>query len=135
MKKLAFIATVLVAIAPIAEAQPWRGDRYDQHQYEGQRAMVPLVSMDIHRKETVDIGRQAGRFHGLRIEARRGAAYINFVEVRYGNGEQQHFDVHRRIGRGEIVDVPFDGQMRYVEAITVHGQPDRWSQIQVLGMR
>ena len=141
MTKLALITAVLMGVAPVTQAQPWRGDRYDQHDYDrdhdhahGNR-LVPLVAMDIHRKETVDIGTQAGRFHGLRVQALRGAAYVDFVEVRYGNGEQQHFDIRRRVGRDEIVDVPFNGRARYLAAITVHGQPDRWSRIQVMGMR
>ena len=134
MKKLAFIASALMSLAPIAEAQPWHGDRYEHHDYARATQLAPLVAMDIHHKQTVDIGRHAGRFHGLRIEAQRGAAYVDFVEVRYGNGEQQHFDVRRRIGRAETVDVPFDAS-RYVEAITVHGQADRWSQLRVLAIR
>jgi hypothetical protein len=138
MKKLAFIAGMLMGIAPATQAQPYGGDRYDQHDYDRRvdesHRLVPLVAMDIHRKQTVDIGRQAGQFRALRLQAQRGAAYVDFVEVRYGNGEQQHFDVRRRIGREEIVDVPF-GASRFVDAITVHGRPDRWSQIQVLGVR
>ena len=143
MKKLAFITGVLMSIAPVTQAQPWRGDRYDQHDYdrrtdEGSRAngrMVPLVAMDIRRKETVDIGSQIGTFRGLRLQALRGAAYIDFIEVRFANGEQEHYDIRRRVGRGEVFDVPFNGASRYVMAITVHGRPDRWSRIQVLGMR
>lgn len=140
MKKLAFITSALMSVAPITQAQPWRGDRYDQHDYDrdhdGARHLVPLVAMDIQRKETVDIGPQAGRLHGLRLQALRGAAYVDFVEVRYGNGEQQHFDIRRRIGRDEIIDVPFDSTNgRHVAAITIHGQPDHWSRIQVLGVR
>ena len=143
MRKLALITAVLMGVAPVTYAQPWRGDRYDQRGYDrdhdhdraGQGRMVPLVAMDIRRKETVDVGSGAGAFRGLRLRAMRGAAYVDFVEVRYGNGEQRHFDIQRRIGRDEIVDVPFDGGERRVAAITVHGRPDRWSRIQVLGMR
>lgn len=143
MRKLALITSVLVGLAPIVEAQPWRGDTYDHHDYdrhtdEAARAngrFVPLVAMDIRRKETVDIGgREAGTFRGIRLQALRGAAYVDFVTVRFGNGEQQHVDIRRRIGRDEIVDVPFT-QERYIAAVTVHGQPDQWSRIQILGMR
>jgi len=143
MKKLAFITGVLMSIAPVTQAQPWRGDTYDHHDYdrrtdEGARQtsrFVPLAAIDITRKETVDIGSQAGTFLGLRLRALRGAPYVDFMTVRFANGEQQHYDIRRRVGRGEIVDVPFDGAHRYVMAVTVHGRPDRWSQIQVLGMR
>jgi hypothetical protein len=123
-----------MGIAPIAGAQPYRGDSYDHDYRAREPRLVPLVSMDIHHKETVDIGRQAGRLRGLRLEAQRGAAYVSFVEVRYGDGQQQHFDIDRRVGAAETFDVSFGGE-RYVAAITVHGRPDRWSQIRVMGMR
>lgn len=143
MKKLALIAA-LVSSAAIAQAddRPWNnhdhhGD-YDRHVDEGRRdarvrKAVPLAAMDITRKQTVDIGRHAGRFRTLRIQALRGAAYVDFVELRFGNGEQQHVDVGRRIGRGEIADIDVGG--RFLQAITVHGTPDRWSRIQVIGLR
>jgi hypothetical protein len=142
MKKLALLAA-LVSTAAIAHADDrhWNNDRhgdYDRHVDEGRRDArvrnaVPLAAMDITRKETVDIGRHAGRFRTLRIQALRGAAYVDFVELRFGNGEQQHVDVQRRIGRGEIADI--DVGNRYLQAITVHGTPDRWSRIQVIGLR
>ncbi len=144
MRKLAFITSVLMGIAPVALAQPYGADRYDHHDRDDDRHVdesnrqssdrwVPLAAMDISRNETVDIPRQAGRFRTLRVLAVRGAAYVDFIELRFGNGEQQHVDLHRRIGGAEYADIPLGD--RYVEAITVHGRPDRWSRIQVVGMR
>jgi hypothetical protein len=142
MKKLALIAA-LVSSAAIAQAddRPWNNDHHGDHDRrvdESRRDVrvrnaVPLAAMDITRKQTVDIGHHAGRFRTLRIQALRGAAYVDFVELRFGNGEQQHVDVQRRIGRGEIADI--DVGNRYLQAITVHGTPDRWSRIQVIGLR
>jgi hypothetical protein len=107
---------------------------YDRRVQVEPRGWVPLVAMDIQRKETVDIGRRAGRFSRLRIQALRGVAYVDFVYVRFGNGETQHYDIKRRIGREEVVDIDLPGR-RYVDAITVHGTPDRWSRIQIVGQR
>lgn len=142
MKRLALIAALLSSAAVAqADDRHWDYDRhgdYDRrvdegHRYARTRTAVPLAAMDISRKETVDIGVRAGRFRTLRIQALRGAAYVDFVELRFGNGEQQHVDVRRRIGRGEIADIDIGD--RYLQAITVHGMPDRWSRIQVIGLR
>jgi hypothetical protein len=136
MKRLALIAALL-STAAIAQADDRHWDTHGDYRVdEGRRAnnMVPLAAMDISRKQTVDIGKHAGRFRGLRLQALRGAAYVDFVELRFGNGEQQHVDIRRRVGRGEVFNVPFN-DARYLAAITVHGQPDRWSQIQVVGIR
>jgi hypothetical protein len=141
------LVAAIVSTAAIAHADDrhWNGDRHgDYHHHddhdrrvdEGHRRfahVVPLAAMDISRKQTIDIGLEAGRFRTLRLQALRGAAYVDFVELRFGNGDQQHVDVRRRIGRGEIADI--DVGNRYLQAITVHGTPDRWSQIQITGLR
>jgi hypothetical protein len=143
MKRLALIAALL-STAAIAQAddRQWQYDHhgdYDRRTDEGRREVdnahrgwVSLATMDISRKETVDIDPRF-RFSRLRIQAARGAAYVDFVTIRYGNGEQQHVDVHRRIGRGEYADIEVNG--RHLQAITVHGRPDRWSQIQVIAQQ
>jgi hypothetical protein len=138
MKKLALLAA-LVSTAAVAQADDRHWDNHgDRRVDEGHRdahvnQAVPLAAMDISRKETIDIGKRAGRFRTLRVQALRGAAYVDFVEVRFGNGQQQHVDVQRRIGRGEIADIDIGG--RTLQAVTVHGTPDRWSQIQLIGLR
>jgi hypothetical protein len=137
MKKLALIAA-LVSSAAIAQADDhhWNNnDRhgdYDRRTDEGHRDWVPLATMDISRKQTVDIDRRP-TYSRLRLQAARGVAYVDFVTIRFGNGEQEHVDVRRRIGRGETADIPTNG--RHIEAITVHGRPDRWSRIQIIGLR
>lgn len=154
MKKLAFITSVLMGIAPFAQAQPYGGDRYDHHDdddrrvdegnregraayhYDAVPGMVPLAAIDVGRKETVDIGPGAGRFRALRLRALRGGAYVDFVEVRYGNGEQQHFDVHQRIVYGQAQDLQIGPEPRHIQAITVHaGPPGRMAQLQIVGVR
>ena len=142
----------------MAQAQSWgvydRHDDVDRNVDEGQRdrdhrtdeglresfhAPVRLVTIDVTRKRTVDFPRSAGRFQTLRIHAIRGVGYIDFVTVRFGNGEQQHVDVKHVVGRDEDIDISTGG--RYVEAITVHGAPnprDRFSRrarVQIIGMR
>jgi hypothetical protein len=143
MKKLALIA-VLVSTAAIAQADDqWnhydRHGDYDRHVDEGRRDArfrnaVPLAAMDISRKETVDFNPHRDQFRALRVRALRGAAYVDFITIRFGNSEQQHIDVRRRIGAGETFDIDLNG-VRGLAAITVHGRPDRWSRIQVIGLR
>src|SRR5262249_27308713 len=109
MKKFALITSLLLGAAPMAQAQTWGGDydrrvdegnpdNYDRHVDEGLRESarqfrertVRLVTMDVTRSRTVDFPRSAGRFQTLRLHAVRSAGYIDFVTVRYGNGQQQH---------------------------------------------
>jgi hypothetical protein len=138
MRKFALFATLAGAVslaAPLAHADrdDWRHEQAGMRDARA-RHYVTLAAMDIHRKETVDIDRNLGSFRELRVQAIRGAAYVDFIEVRYGNGEQQHIDVKRRLGRDEVATVDLNGS-RHIEAITVHGEPDHWSQIQVIGIR
>jgi len=141
MKTFGLVMAALLATAPLgarlAHADETRDDA--RHERAGfrdaqTRNYVTLAAMDIDRKDTVDIDRNLGRFRSLRIMAIRGAGYIDFIEVRYGDGEQQHIDVKRRIGRGESADVDLGGARR-LEAITVHGSPDGRSAVQVIGLR
>jgi hypothetical protein len=141
---------MVLAGSTLAAAQGWHDDYehhdrdYDRRVDEGHRynagdrgQWVPLAAMNITRKETVDIGLRAGPFRALRLQAQRGVAYVDFVTIRFGNGEQQHIDIHRRIGAGEVADIDTQGPNggRNIAAVTVHGRPDRWSRIQIIGLR
>ena len=140
MKKIALVAAAILGAAPLAAPLAHADDRDDyRHERDGfrdaqTRNYVTLAAMDIGRKDTVDIDRNLGRFRTLRVMAVRGAGYIDFIEVRYANGEQQHIDVQRRIGRGETADIDLNGSHR-LDAITVHGTPDGHSAIAVIGLR
>lgn len=141
MKKLAWIAAAALGIAPLAAPSAHADETRDDARHERAgfrdaqtRNYVTLAAMDIARKDTVDIDRNLGRFRTLRLMAIRGAGYVDFIEVRYGNGQQEHIDVKRRIGRGETADIDLNGPHR-LEAITVHGTPDGRSAIQVIGLR
>jgi hypothetical protein len=135
---------MVLAGSTLASAQGWR-DSYDHHDRDYDRRVdesrrdadihrgwVPLAAMDISRKQTVDVDPRP-IYSRIRIQALRGAAYVDFVTIRFGNGEQQHVDVRRRIGRGEVADIDING--RHLQAITVHGIPDRWSRIQIIAQR
>ena len=138
MKKIAFLAALASAVplaAPLAHA-----DGYDsRHIAAGERdararSYVTLTAMDVQRDKTVDIDPALGRFRRLHVQAIRGAGYIDFIEVRYANGQQEHVDVKRRIGRGESADIDLNGSHR-IAAITVHGDNDGRSQIEIVGER
>ena len=135
-----YLASVLLASTMLGGSFAHADDRDDaRHAAAGERdaahrAWVTLAAMDIQASKTVDIDENLGRFRHLRVQAIRGAAYVDFIEVRYANGEQQHIDVKRRIGRGETADIDLNGSHR-LQAITVHGEPDNHSQIQVIGER
>lgn len=139
MKKIALLA-VLAGAVPLAAPLAHADDRNEaRHERAGERDArtrnwVTLTAMDVQRDKTVDIDSSLGKFRRLRVEAIRGAGYIDFIEIRYANGEQQHVDVKRRIGRGETADIDLNGSHR-LAAITVHGDPDSRSQIEVVGER
>ncbi|MBV8756646.1 MAG: hypothetical protein JO257_05210 [Deltaproteobacteria bacterium] len=131
----------MIGAAPLAATRAHADETRDDYRHERDgfrdaqtRNYVTLAAMDIGRRDTVDIDRNLGRFRSLRVMAIRGAGYIDFIEVRYANGEQQHIDVKRTIGRGEVADIDLNGAHR-LEAITVHGTPDGHSAIQVIGLR
>jgi hypothetical protein len=140
MKKLALITAAVLGATPFIAPAAHADDRDDyRHERAGYRDAqtrnwVTLAAMRVQRDRTIDIDRNLGEFRTLRVTAVRGAAYIDFIEVRYGNGEQQHIDVKRRIGRGEVADLDLDGR-RHVAAITVHGEPDGRSAIEIVGIR
>jgi hypothetical protein len=139
MRKIALLAALLGATAlaaPRAHADDrddWRHERAGFHDAQN-RGWVTLAAMDVHRKQTVDIDERLGHFRRIRVQAIRGAGYIDFIEIRYANGEQQHVDVKRRIGRGEVADIDLNGS-HHLAAITVHGDPDNLSQIEIIGER
>jgi hypothetical protein len=130
----------LLALAPLGGRLAHADDRDDErHERAGfheaqQRNWVTLAAMNVSRDRTVDVDIHLGIFRSLRVTAIRGSAYIDFIEVRYGNGEQQHIDIKRRIGRGEVADLPLDGA-RHVAALTVHGEPNGRAAIQIVGLR
>lgn len=141
MKKIALVVATVIGAAPIAAPVAHADETRDDAQHERagfrdaqSRNYVTLAAMDITRKDTVDVDRNLGRFRTLRVMAIRGAGYVDFIEVRFGNGLQQHIDVNRRLGRGESADIDLNGPHR-IEAITVHGTPDGRSAIQVIGLR
>lgn len=141
MRIPALLASVLLATTTLGVPLAHADDRDDEARHERAgyrdartRGWVTLAAMDIQASKTVDIDEGLGRFRRLRVQAIRGAAYVDFIEIRYANGEQQHVDVKRRIGRGEVADIDLNGSHR-LQAITVHGEPDHHSQIQVIGER
>ncbi len=150
MTKLALIATLLMGAAPLA-AQPRDPDdqqqpsvpyeqqpreSYDQRVDEGGRreAWVPLGAINVRDNATVDIAPEVGRFTRLEVHALRGTAYINSIDVRFGDGDQQHVDVNRRIDHDTPLSVDLSGRRR-LQGITVHAAPDRWARIQIVGQR
>ena len=137
MKTIALITATVLAAAPFAAHADDRDD--ERHEQAGlrdaqQRRWVTLAAMNVQRERTVDIDHNLGEFRALRLTAIRGAGYIDFIEVRFANGEQQHIDVKRPIGRGESADLDLSG-MHHVTAITVHGEPDGRSAIEIIGLR
>jgi hypothetical protein len=140
MKKIALITAAVLGAAPFAIPRAHADDRDEaRHERAGlrdaqTRNWVTLAAMRVQRDRTIDIDHNLGEFRSLRLSAVRGVAYIDFIEVRFSNGEQQHIDVKRRIGAGEVADLDLDGKRR-IAAVTIHGEPDGHSAVEIVGIR
>ncbi len=128
----ALAGAMLVGAMGVAGAQPTRGTPPAATSRAG--AEVALAAMDIDHKDTTDVAPGAGRFRSLRLRALHGGAYIDFVEVRYANGERQHVAVGRSLARDESADIDLNGR-RDLQAITVRGTPDPDTRVEVIGLR
>jgi len=95
---------------------------------------VPLAAIDIARGDTANLTPDVGRMRSVRLRALRGAAYIDFVEVKLDNGEVEHVDVNRQLARDETADIDLNGK-HGIQSITVRGTPDVGARIQVTGVR
>jgi hypothetical protein len=107
----------------IASAQPAR-----------QANEVPMAAIDIGRADTATLPPDLGRMRSVRLKALRGGAYVDFVEVKFDNGEVQHVDVNKQLARDESAEIDLNGK-RTIKSISVHGTPDEGARIQVIGLR
>jgi hypothetical protein len=121
MWKQAFGAVLLAG--GIASAQP-----------AVQANEVPLAAIDIARGDTANLTPDLGKMRSVRLKALRGAAYIDYVEVKLDNGEVQHVDVNKQLARDESAEIDLNGK-RGIQSITVHGTPDEGARIQIIGLR
>jgi hypothetical protein len=141
MKTLSFILVAALA-SSTAYAQPWhrddrRGD-YDRRTDESRDAQrdrwVPLATLDVGRRQGVELPATAA-FSRLRIRAVQGITYVSSVDVMFANGERQRIDIGRRMGRGEVVDADLAGGRRQIRRLRVNGRPDRFTRIEIVGLR
>ena len=116
----------------LAAAMVAGGVAYAQPPAQGNE--VPLAAIDIARADTANVMPDVGRLRTGRLKALRGAAYIDFVEVKFDNGEVQHVDVNKQLARDEMASIDLNGR-RTIQSITVHGTPDVGARIQVIGLR
>jgi hypothetical protein len=116
------------------EGQRWRDDRYPRYD-DDQQGWTPLATMSVGPRQTAFVGRRSGWFSRLRLQAVRGSPYIDYIYVRYGNGEPQRIAIGRELFAGESIDVDLLGNQRRISTITVAGPRDRYSRVTIVGLR
>ena len=155
MKRLATVASLLLAMAGTAGAQPgsvYGGDRpydrYDHRSDEGYRRgdqgarpyenrWVPLVQnlTPLQPRMFIPLGGQFGPMHRLRIERMRGRPFIRGVTIEFMNGETQVVPIRRQLVEGAgVVYVDLNGGERNLRRLVVDVAPDEYAQFSVIGI-
>jgi hypothetical protein len=140
MKTFGLVTAALLATSPLgarlAHADNAKESREERAGFldAQQRSYVTLAAMDIGNGDTVDVDTALGGFRTLRVTAIRGSGYIDYLEVRFGNGEKDRIDMKRWLDRDQFEDIDLNGKRR-IAAITVHGTPDGRAAIQIVGLR
>ena len=71
----------------------------------------------------VAVGRQAGRFATLKLEADSGRTYVQKVVVKFTNGERQVMrNLDRTLVGNDCLTLDLDGNRRAIASVAVYGQ-------------
>lgn len=116
-------SSALAAAAPAAQAQPivarpviWHGPAYPT-------VMLASDQKIINGRRVVDVGRQAGRFATLKLEADGGRTYVERVVVKFADGERQVINnLDRTLVGHDCLTVDLDGHRRAIASVAVFGQ-------------
>jgi hypothetical protein len=73
--------------------------------------------------EKLMVGKSAGRFSRVRIQATAGAPRINAIDVRFLDSSLQSFPVGRTLRPGEVLEFALS-RAQPISSITVTGAPD-----------
>jgi hypothetical protein len=77
-----------------------------------------------HGRAVIDVGRQAGRFATLKLEANGGRTYVQKVVVKFTNGERQVINrLDRTLAGADCLTLDLDGNRRAIASVAVYGQP------------
>ncbi len=128
MTRLCMIASVLLALAPAAGAQP--RDRDEQHRNLDDWMTLGAGALD-QGGDKLMVGATPGHFHELRVQATRGAPLVNRVEVRFADDSQQAIDIGRKLQPGDVVTAKLDCRDCTIASITVIGKADRDSHVAI----
>ncbi len=128
MTRLVTIASVLLALGPVAGAQP--RDHGERHLNYDDWMTIGAGALQRGGKKLM-VGAHAGQFHELRIQATRGTPLLRRVEVRCVDDTLQTIDVGRRLQPGEELDTDLNCRDCTISSITVIGRPDRDSHVAI----
>lgn len=116
-------SSALAAAAPAAQAQPivarpvvWHGPAYPTVTLASDQKLV-------NGRRVIDVGRQAGRFATIKLEADGGRTYIQRVVVKFADGERQVIDnVGRTLVANDCVTLDLKGNRRAIASVAVFGR-------------
>jgi hypothetical protein len=105
----------------------WNGgwnDRRDWSRpaYRGPVTLASGVTVSNDGRTFINVGRHAGRFGRLEINAESGRTFIKQVYVQFDNGQEQVVrNLDARLGRNQTVTIDLDGGRRAIRRIVVYG--------------
>lgn len=103
-----------------AAAEPGRGggDAGEGLVREGWKALGQREVTFRVERDTIEVGRDAGRFSKLRFVVRGNAVELLDVKLTYGNGQTQDVQVRERLGEGAATRViDLGGEERFIKSV------------------
>lgn len=131
------IAAALIAMgATVASAQPrpYDRDRDDYHRPEFRWTHLATRNVDGAERRDIEIGKNAGMFRVVKLEAVRGVPRVTRVEVVFGDGSRQESVVNQKMDRSNpqaILDLK--GDRRHIERVVVYTDRDSYGEVMVSG--
>jgi hypothetical protein len=79
-------------------------------------------------KDEIEIGREAGRFTRIGLEASKGDVFIREIVIEFGNNARQRIDVRKWLHEGErLPPIDFKGGARFIDEIEIETRARRGS--------
>ena len=104
-------------------SESWIGERGDHRAHNDGWVLLGAQKADMTRNDSdvFQVGRRMGAFRAIRIVARNHAVSINFMRIRYANGEREDVAVPRNLRGGEASQpILLGGSERTIEAIELN---------------
>jgi len=114
------IATLLIGGTTVAMADKDYDRRVDEGRREGAWRTLATRNVDGAERRFIQVGKPAGAFRVLRLQATRGVPLVSRVEIEFGNGQRQVVDINQKLDRSnQVATIDLNGNDRYIENVIV----------------